>query len=105
MSIRIDVIRLAGDAGFDPSSMTPILANLERLVDLAQAAEREACAKVCDAQGEEWDSDAVETYKNYAAYCATAIRARGTLWPSPAKTTRWRLRLRGWLTTTKPQAK
>jgi hypothetical protein len=48
-------------------------------VAIAQAAEREACAKVCDAQGQEWDSDAVETYKNYAAYCATAIRARGTL--------------------------
>ena len=41
------------------------------------AAEREACAKVCDAEGSEWDSDDVVTEKNYAAHCAAAIRARG----------------------------
>jgi hypothetical protein len=40
---------------------------LETFVDLAVAAEREACAKLCEAQGEYGD----EQY-------AKAIRARGT---------------------------
>lgn len=39
-------------------------------------AEAEACAEVCDAQGREWDSDAQQTLKNYAAFSAQAIRAR-----------------------------
>ncbi|HET8686031.1 MAG TPA: hypothetical protein VFM18_05125 [Methanosarcina sp.] len=40
--------------------------------------EREACAKICDSQASEWDSDAVQTYKNYAGFCASAILARST---------------------------
>lgn len=43
----------------------------------AVTAEREACAKVCDTEGREWDSDDIVTEKNYAAHCAAAIRARG----------------------------
>jgi hypothetical protein len=39
-------------------------------------AEAEECAQVCDAQGREWDSDAQQTLKNYAAFSAEAIRAR-----------------------------
>lgn len=53
------------------------LDRLERFADLVAAAERAACAKVCDAEGREWDSDDVVTEKNYAAHCAAAIRARG----------------------------
>lgn len=41
---------------------------------IATAAEREACAKVCEAQIEEW----VDDRPRYAASeCATAIRSRG----------------------------
>lgn len=35
----------------------------------------EECARICAAQGEEWDSDAQVTEKNYAAFCATRLRA------------------------------
>lgn len=42
----------------------------------AVAAERAVCAAICDAEGAEWDSDAVVTEKNYAAHCANRIRAR-----------------------------
>ena len=31
-------------------------------------------ADICDKQADEWDSDNVQTYKNYAAYCAASIR-------------------------------
>ena len=40
------------------------------------SAEREACAQLCDAEGDEWDSDEVVTEKNYAAHCAQLIRGR-----------------------------
>ncbi len=56
----------------------------DHLYDYAKAyaraavlAERERCAKVCDEQGQEWDSDAVQMLKNYAAHCAAAIREGG----------------------------
>ena len=46
--------------------------HLERLVDLVTAAEREACAKVCDELSDKhtWEGC-------YADECAQAIRARG----------------------------
>ena len=47
-----------------------------RFAALVEAREREACALICDAEGREWDSDAVVTLKNYAEHCAAAIRAR-----------------------------
>ncbi len=43
----------------------------------AVLAERERNALICDEQGQEWDSDAVQMLKNYAAHCAAAIR-KGT---------------------------
>jgi len=49
---------------------------IEQHVAEAVKAEREACALICDAEGREWDSDAVVTLKNYAEHCAAAIRAR-----------------------------
>lgn len=76
---REDIIRLVREAGmtvyegeqdrvlFDDS----ILNALGRFAALVAAAEREACAKVCDEMNEErgWDVSAWE--------CANAIRARG----------------------------
>jgi len=35
----------------------------------------EQAARICDAEGQEWDSDAVITEKNYAEHCARRIRA------------------------------
>jgi hypothetical protein len=46
MSLRIDVIRLAGDAGFGPDFTQSHIYKLERLVDLAQAAECEQREKL-----------------------------------------------------------
>jgi len=46
--------------------------HLERFAALVAAAEREACAKVCDQRAEE------DTFEGgYANACAEAIRARG----------------------------
>lgn len=55
--------------------LTPDALNEERA--RVAAAEREACAQLCEAQAIEWDSDAQIAEKNYAGYCADAIRARG----------------------------
>lgn len=66
---RDDIIRMAIEAGLGPFEMNCALAHvedLERFFHLAQAAEREACAKVCEEPG--W---------NAANWCAKAIRARG----------------------------
>lgn len=50
--------------------------NAIRFATLVAARERKMCALICDAEGREWDSDAVVTLKNYAEHCAAAIRAR-----------------------------
>ena len=67
---REEIIRMAREAGFDPHDMsddfTCNLEDIERFASLVAAAEREACAKVC------------ETFYNHEAKdCAEAIRARG----------------------------
>ena len=74
---REDVIRIAGEAGFNlhhnPELYDCMVANyksIERFAALVAAAEREACAKVC----EETDDG---TPYNLAEECAAAIRARG----------------------------
>ena len=61
---RDDVIRMAREAGLWPTSSTVDL--LERFSALVAAAEREACARVCD------EFDACDPI-----YIAAAIRARG----------------------------
>lgn len=76
---REDIIRMARDAGADRntdfSDWSFDDAQLERFAALVAAAEREACAKVCedldfsDWQDRGWDQG---TYD-----CANAIRARG----------------------------
>jgi len=72
---RDDIIRMALEAGFTcdeadfvfPNpSRSGIQLELERFAALVAAAEREACAKVCEEPG--W---------NAANWCAKQIRARG----------------------------
>ena len=79
------IIEMAREAGvevtYDPTE-TPTrafaecwLEDLERLVDLVRADEREACAKVCEARGVQFYS-----YSEVAKECyslAAVIRARG----------------------------
>ncbi len=73
---RDDIIKLARKAGFDPHDMsddfTCNLEDIERFASLVAAAEREACAKVCDvlAVHPEYASDITKV-------AAQAIRARG----------------------------
>ena len=66
-----DIIKLAREAGLhlyvNDLTEEPYALVVERFANLVAAAEREACAKVCEAQGEYGD----EQYAN-------AIRARGT---------------------------
>ncbi len=61
-----DIIRMAEEAG---AIHYWHLSNLERFAALVAAAEREACAELC----EQMDHDGVMI----AADCAEAIRARG----------------------------
>lgn len=83
MSLRIDVIRLAGDAGFSPLLTQVNMDALTRLVDLAQAvaqvAEREACAQLCVADESRHGLDMADDYLGQQAEgFAAAIRARKT---------------------------
>ena len=68
---REDIIRMAREAGFDPHDMsddfTCNLEDIERFAALVAAAEREACAKVCEAADK----------STHPADLADAIRARG----------------------------
>jgi hypothetical protein len=68
---RDDIIRMALEAGYPPW-ITELHNELERFAALVAAAEREECAKVCDAIDVEYDSHDV-----LATWCAAAIRARG----------------------------
>ena len=77
---RDEIIRMAREAAEKTGTLIPAEWNepiLEHFAALVSAAEREACAKACDAQATEWDSDNVQLYKNYAGACSEAIRARG----------------------------
>ena len=69
---RDDIIRMAKEAGafFDGDCSVYDMPEhcFERFAALVAAAEREACAKVC----EEWGA-----WNNVAQDCAAAIRARG----------------------------
>ena len=76
-----DIISMAREAGFESNSFCPaitrhsngswvgVVYELEAFAALVAAAEREACAKVCD-------SRAAKSYLSEAKSCATAIRAR-----------------------------
>lgn len=70
---REDIIRMAQAAGWTEYSVRhPVeVERLERFAALVAAAEREACAKVCEYMGRGHGSA-------FAEYdCAAAIRARG----------------------------
>ena len=79
---RDDIIRMARESGFEVDEEGEILESdkwhtqtifVERFAALVAAAEREACAKVC----EEYQ-DAVDRHRWPNGYeCADAIRARG----------------------------
>jgi hypothetical protein len=72
---RDDVMRMAREAGYvyHVGGTVPYSQfsnnQLQRFANLVAAAEREACAKVCEAEGERVDASWVS--------CAAAIRARG----------------------------
>jgi hypothetical protein len=73
--MKEDIIRMAREAGWHDellsvSFTTPLL---ERFFHMAQAAEREACAKVCDELHWPWHMGDNSGPKE----CADAIRARG----------------------------
>jgi hypothetical protein len=67
---RDDIIRMAREAGIGWLERAEGISEfLERFANLVAAAEREACAKVCEAEGERVDASWVS--------CAFAIRERG----------------------------
>ena len=73
---RDDIIRMAREAGLPYMYQTDEIVNLglvERFANLVAAAEREACAKLCEARymGDNNREDME------AKRCAEAIRARG----------------------------
>jgi hypothetical protein len=74
MMTREEIIRMAREAGFDPHDMsddfTCNLEDIERFASLVAAAEREACAKVCD------DYEHADPL-GVSMDCAAAIRVRG----------------------------
>lgn len=87
---REEIIRMAWEAGGHASGFgfgdrwAMYTQDLERFAALVAAAEREACAKVCDQVEEKcwesWDSQADPQDQGSAigaAHCAAAIRARG----------------------------
>lgn len=53
-----------------------LLSRIERVVAVAVAAEREACAKLCEAEAEKWEGDDGPICAE-ARMCAVNIRARG----------------------------
>ena len=78
---REDIIRMAREAGFAPPDGSFITwdasdEQLERFAALVAAAEREACAKVCEDIPLPKDSKAL-THGPTIERCAAAIRARG----------------------------
>jgi hypothetical protein len=77
--MKEDIIRMAREAGICTWLKPPedVKERLERFAELVRAAEREACAKVCDEM--EQKAEGTECCKwPTPADCAYAIRARGT---------------------------
>ena len=64
--------RVWRDMGFvnDRHNQVPILAQA-LLAERRKTAAR--CAEICDAEGNEWDSDLLQTYKNYPHACRERI--------------------------------
>ena len=72
---RDDIIRMAREAGLalyvNDVTEEPYALTLERFAALVAAAEREACAKLCNELRDE------DGFEPYGTECAAAIRARG----------------------------
>ena len=78
---RDDIIRMAREAGWTgPEENVTYVAMLERFANLVAAAEREACAKVCEVLSKDRGMIDDEILKKGvlagASMCAHAIRAR-----------------------------
>ena len=73
---RDDIIRMARSAGLVGLEQGGILENFQRFAALVAAAEREACAKVCE-DLDESDTRFRHDYMRGTLDCAAAIRARG----------------------------
>ena len=77
---RDDIIKLASAAGIAQHGLgfTCWEGQLERFAALVAAAEREACAKVCEYRAMALDYSGNQYVCDYAALdCARSIRARG----------------------------
>ncbi len=78
-----DIIRMAGESGMTYAPRTGwvvgSIARLERFAALVAAAEREACAKVCDSKvAAEYATGKVDHNEiGWTQSCAADIRARG----------------------------
>lgn len=72
-----EIIRMAREAGMQGmlTDVVTTLDELQRFAALVAQHEREACAKVCDDEGAEWDI--WRDGWHAANECAAAIRARG----------------------------
>ena len=73
---RDDIIRMAREAWGLHFICESDVTKLERFAALVAAAEREACAKVCDETAKSLDDGGLQTMAYGARYSATAIRAR-----------------------------
>jgi hypothetical protein len=73
---RDDIIRTAREAGWDMEWGGTTIEQVAAFAALVAAAEREACAKVCEAEAEKWEGDDGPICAE-ARMCAVAIRARG----------------------------
>ena len=73
---RDDIIEMAADVGMTGLSLIDV-GYLERFAALVAAAEREACAQLCEAEAEKWEGDD-GPISTEARLCALHIRARGT---------------------------
>jgi hypothetical protein len=73
---REDIIRMAREAGLTVCRDEWVFGEmLERFAALVAAAEREACARICDAVQKKNEDDGAWLWE--AKNCAAAIRARG----------------------------
>lgn len=70
-----EIAKAAYDAGFSSSEIFKGLAAFKRMIDSAAAAEREACAQICESEPERQDGGGI--YRVDHLSCANAIRARG----------------------------
>ena len=77
---RDDIIRMAKEAGLAPASFCRWSAysdDLERFAALVAAAEREACAAICDEMMRQLGEIGETIEAGGAGYCAEEIRNRG----------------------------